>query len=432
MDVSGERLGAGGTLLALYLGTSPVYWFASLPVAAISAVKYLLVACAVVTIWVRSVRSGRAALPFDLTGPPGLVFALLVMSTGFVQSDVQAVASVFYDVALAFLFMWTAYLYVLNGGNALGMLRLASIVILPFCALVVLAGVLGFPAWQSPFLGYPYTIADSGLGGVRTGWSVGVSLFVPVCLLTAEYIGRRSPQRGTSFALASLGLIVGSQLVTGGRSGLLASMLVLIVWQIIRPTKRWIWLIPALAGALVALDWTWIFLRLRIDSLSGPLSYEQLETFSSGRLDVYVAAIEAFLSRPFTGFGFAHTGLSGIPSSGAIHNAWLRLGVEAGALGVIGHLVLAIAFAGKGFLLYVNAKRSRCPASGFQSLGLAVALVVVALLVTSMFEPGLFFGTFQIRAMLFGVVGIGSAYGVHWAEVGNTRSADCDGSDAER
>lgn len=410
MNGASERLDFGGTLLAIYLGTSPVYWFASIPVPVISAIKYVLVMGAVAVIWVRAVRSGKASLPFDLAGPPGFIFALGVMTTGFLQSDVQTVASVISDVALAFVFMWTVYLYVRNGGSAIGVLRLASIVILPLCALVVSAGVLGVPAWESPFLGYPYTIADSGLGGVRTGWSVGVSLFLPICLFTADQLGRTSPFRGMLFALLSVMLIIGSQLVTGGRSGLLASMSVLAVWQLLRPTRRWIWLLPVLAGGLIALDWSWVILRLRVDGLLAGLTYEQLETFSSGRLDVYAAAIEAFLARPLTGFGFDRLGLSEIPSSTIIHNGWLRLGVEAGLPGVLGHFAMVVVFAKRCLFVYTNAKRADHPATGLEAMGLAIVLVLVALLVCVMFEPYLLFGTFQLKALLFAAVGIGSAY----------------------
>ena len=409
----GARLDLGGTFLAVYLGTSPVYWFANVPVQLVSAIKYVLVAIAVMAIWIRIVRLGRIILPFDLTGPPGLVFALFSMSTGFLQSDVGVVASRFYDVALAFLFIWTMYIYVLNGGSAIRVLGLASVVILPFCALVVSAGLLGIPNWPAPFLGSGFTIADTGLGGVRTGWSFGVSLFLPICLVTSEQIGRASPRHGLLFVVVSTVVIVGSQLVTGGRSGLVASLIVLVVWQLVRPIRRWAWLLPAYSGALLALDWAWVSWRLRFDILSGGAGYATLNRFSGGRLDVLAAAVDAFLAKPFTGYGFEQTALKGIQTAGFIHNGWLRIGVEAGVLAIVGHLVLAGAFIVKGFQVYVHANRGRGSESMLAALGLGVMLVIVATLTVSMFEPGIFFGTFQTRALLFAGVGAVSAHAAH-------------------
>ena len=113
------------------------------------------------------------------------------MSAGLFQSDVPDILRQVTDLVYSFAFLWTVYVYILSGGSIFDVARIATCLIFFFCLVVLSSGLLGFPNWQSPFLGGHFTLADTGFGGMRTGWSIGISLFLPFALMTAASFGRR-------------------------------------------------------------------------------------------------------------------------------------------------------------------------------------------------------------------------------------------------
>lgn len=400
-----SRLGFHGILLALYIGIAPVYWFAGIDPGPANIVKTFLVATAVVAVWLRVVRSGRAALPFGMVGPPGMVLVVGTMSLAVFQSEIAVAAARLTDVAIGFAFLWTVYLYVSNGGNAVRLLGVGSSLILPFCLLVVSSGLIGIPNWPSPFLGSGFSLADSGFGGTRTGWAAAVSMYLPMCLMAGKVISIRNPRAGTAFSVSAVLLIAGSQLVVGGRTGLLASLLILTVWIALGQLPRWGWALPLLIAVLLSIDSTWIVERLRFDRLSSGVTLESLDRFSASRLTILSVSYDLFRDRPFLGYGFDNVYVDGL----SIHNGWLRLGVEGGVLAILGHIAVAVSFCLKPITLLTRGSGQEVDASVNRPLGLSILLTVAAALVVSLFEPGVFFGTFQIRALVFAGVGAASA-----------------------
>lgn len=403
------RLGTGGLLLAVYLGTSPIYWFWSIPLQVLSMTKAILSVLAIVIIWLPIFRNRRLRLPKGLCGATGMLLLFLSMTVGFFQSDFEIIIIQTSNIVMGFVMLWTTYYYSKFGGNIIKVFSIAFTILLPFCALVISARFLGFPNWESPFLGFPFTLADTGFGGVRTGWSLGVTLFLPFVLMYAEITGlkHKSTIRWAVYVAILIILIIGSQLAVGGRSGLVGSLVVIGFWIVVGKKMRWLWVMPILLIVFFILDLDWLFEHLRFDRLGGVQNFEDLDHFSASRVGLNKTALNLILNRPLFGYGFGPIHISGISRAEVIHNLWLKMGVQAGILTPLIFGIIVVEFGRKALIFNLKI----CSKDSINSASWAFSMALISTLgagvILSMFEPNALLGTFQPSAMWWAAAGAG-------------------------
>ena len=228
-------------LLSVYLGLAPVYW---LPIPLIGGadnrfplliVKFLIIAggvgIALASDWMRS----RFRFPGLLLGPLGFALLFVLSLPGVIQSASARTSIQFVlDVIFAALFLWCFFNLTRRGPSVFAVFKRAFIILTALAAVaavVVLASAddLYPHRWDSGF--------ESGFGNKGSGWSISLSLYMPVALMfiiTWEGVNARvwSLLRG-----GAVYALFASQFISGGRAGLLTSLLVMAVFAAVRSTR---------------------------------------------------------------------------------------------------------------------------------------------------------------------------------------------------
>lgn len=393
-----------GLLLMLYVGTSPVYWFWTLPVEWINASKVALFLLACGSVWLVAMLRDRIRFPSGLAGPLGPVLLICLHFSAFIQSEPEVSLRRCMDIFSGYVMLWSIYLFIRMGGDIRKVLSGAGLLLLPFCALTITYTLFGFPDWSNPYSPYSVSRLGVGFGGERTGWSSGIALFFPIALLATAFNERLGPYKRLFGSIASVGLIIGSQLASGGRSGLLASLATVVVLSVSGRIPKTVCLLSALialAGYKLA-EPEWILQHLRLGRLEGVEALQDLDYFSAYRIEDFLLALRLVGEHPALGYGIADPELFGLRRE--IHNVWLRMAMQAGIL----------APACFGAIVYVLIRNASCviahkrPTAGKEAsksiFGLTVFSTLLGGLIISMFEPNALIGSFQ-NSVLWWVAG---------------------------
>lgn len=379
-------------MLGVYLGISPVYWLPGVPVFILALVKLGIFLGLLVLVWVPKIASNRIVCPAGAFGWIYLIFLLAFSFAGFFQSEVSAILRHSQEILTGFVAMWTGYLLSRSGADVGRIASITFITLLPAATLTLLAGVLSWPSWVNPFLGAPFTISNTGLGGLRTGWSVAFALIFAFSILASEKSISDWPKHFRYFSLPLiLLLLIGNQVVVGGRSGILASFVVLCIWFARTSIRNFLWLALVLVILAIYIDTAWLFTHLRLDRLSENGSGD----FSAGRLVSNKIALDIISETPFTGVGVRSLDEPELQRTDLVHNLWLRLWIEYG-------LFVPLTFLFLNFGILVRAIK-KIFSLDHRSTELPYAKSLASLLaagfVVSMFEPRVLIGTFQTSAV---------------------------------
>ncbi|MGD0229333.1 MAG: O-antigen ligase family protein [Syntrophorhabdales bacterium] len=347
-----------------------------------------------------------------LAGPGILLFACL---GGIVQSDVSLSFQRIKDVLLCFIMLWTAFMYSRMGGDVSKVFFAAALIIAAHCFLVVSSKVIGFPDWRGPqeFSAFPLWV--SGFTGLRTGWSNGTALFVPILGAIAFEPNKRSlPTRAVS--LLALVSIVGSQVVVGGKAGMLASLLGLLLLLSFRGMRRYLPLYVAACAVVGICLAGYMYDQMRIDQAAQyRQSIGKIDRFSAGRVLNDIKGIQMGLERPIAGYGFdggsagplAVVGTTG-NQRGAIHNLWIRLFVESGIFPPVIFTLIAIIIyrhSKKVSIRYVYHSDPAQTGNGAVTVGYYGRIIILTGLVIANLEPAFLFGAFQASSAWWAVAG---------------------------
>jgi O-antigen ligase len=399
-------------LMMLYLGTSPVYWFPYLDVSLFSLLKFVLIALPVVLIWSISIANGRFLLPTGMIGPIGLLVLIVSATFAFAQAKEGLVVKRLMDMLLGFAMMWSFYLYSRNNADIHKILRNAAIIIAILCWITVFNRFLDMPAWRSPVVFGANPLSVSGFGALRTGWSNGVALFVPVLLLLLSDYRTTILSAVTSMAL--IAGIVMSQIIVAGRAGLLTSLAAVSIYAVFKLKKIYLVIAAAIVVILVITFFDFFVVQFRIDRLEGDgMSTEALDHFSAGRIESYLTAIKMAVESPLVGYGFGEA----IVGDREIHNFWLRMLVEGGMFLPLVFLVIVLAILKRVKAQMHMLKRMPATESATisrrlykaRSLYFCLFLILLGGLIESFFEPNIFLGSFQNTAIWWAAAGIALA-----------------------
>ncbi len=456
-------------LLSVYLGLAPVYW---LPIPLIGgednrfplfALKALIIAGGVFLALASDWTRGRFRFPGVLLGPLGFALIFVLSLPGVFQAASGATSLRFaLDIVFAALFLWCFYNVTRRGPGVFAVFRRAFVILTALAALaavVVLANAddLYPHRWTSGF--------ESGFGDKGSGWSIALSLYLPAALMfILSWEGVRARIWGILRG-AAVYAVVASQFISGGRAGLLASLIAMCVFAFARSSRVMVISVAVALIATVAIfgNTSWgRYLGLHlfpIDFISEPLRIESdVDPFpepapipaqvgaSSGttaagaggaggsgagsgasaprrpsefehRTDVFTASrvttirkgIAGIQERPFVGHGLRAENMltdrgevwGKNPPKVEIHNLWIKWGAYTGLAGPIWMAVIVIAIMRIGFNNLSVAwryARDRMAAA-------ALCLILVVGAVSTMFEPNVLVGSFQLTALWWAAAG---------------------------
>lgn len=382
-----------GIMLCIYLGLAPVYWVPVVSPQHLHAFKLTLLGAAVAIYWAYALLKKRIIFPPAWAGWGGFILLVAASTPGLLQASSNTLVERSFDIVMGYVMLWTAYGIFIELRQSRSVLALAGASLLMFSLITLLPLVHPVFSINAPPEFHRRSVQSIGFGGTRTGWSNALSLYFPLVFGYVAYKVRTSQRKFVGLA-AVAGIFLGSQLVVGGRAGLLGSLVAIFI--LIRPAVN----IVAGAGIAGTLGLSAYFLRdyiaahLRLDRIvSTSDTFQSLDNFSAGRLEGYVQALELIGTRPLLGHGFGEYTLEGL--SGEIHNLWLRLAVESGVVLPIILLVIAL-YLVTGMSSQYGRALWRAEERVWIS---ALEASMAAGLIVSLLEPNAILGTFQNSAM---------------------------------
>ena len=407
-----RKFGVKIWLLSLYLGTAPVYWLPGFTSSTVALGKISLFVAAIGMVFFPVIATGKINLPKGLWGPVGFGALIVLSMPGLAQArDVSSMTAFVVDILSGAVFLWCLFYLRQQGVDLLLIFRRSVIII---TCLSVVNKLTGFPDWHAPAdtMGVYEPLIQTGFGVSRTGWSNGLALYLPVALLLfVKGSGQGLLFRQVS-GLVIVGCLFGSQLASGGRAGLLASLLTIVAFVFItfpRWLKVFVIFILLLATLISSLLATYMIVlpegwntHLRLDRLPDKIdSVSDLDHFSAGRITGYFTAIERFWERPFLGHGNRQILVEYKNRQIEIHNLWLKWAVESGIFAPLFFFLMIL-------VVLLEATRSFAARTGKKSdqkAALMFGLIILLGIVVSQFEPNFLIGSFQNSAIWWAAVG---------------------------
>ena len=412
---SAHRLGP--ILLSIYIGLGPVYRLPGLEEIHLRVFKGALFVTALALVLLPPLLQGRLRIPAGLLGAPGFIGLVILSLPGLVQVREPSLAFSFVlDIGFGAVFLWCFY-WLARQGEQVGLILVRALWMAVALAAIHGGGALWETSGRNSF-------CEWGLKGVPifgarpAGWSIGLSLFLPVALLLPVSLSRLKPVFGTGGGVALSSTLAISQFISGGRTGILASLISLAVLAF--PQKsRWISL-AVLAGVVIVgvvlFDESCVrHLSLERLGNSAPAAFSdttpqeeeldlpnRLNAFSAGRLRGFWNGWERIREKPFLGHG-----LEGVLVEGTrrpwveIHNLWIKWAVYCGILAPLLFAIMVGAVFIKGIRLWVGSQQDSLQKSSTAVL----ILIVVAGIVATMLEPNALIGSFQYTAVWWAAAG---------------------------
>lgn len=400
--------GLGGWLLSVYLGLAPVYQLPGVDGELLRLVKGVLLVGGLAIVLLPPLLERRLRLPGGWLGPAAFLGLFALSTPGLVQARESVMVLTFLkDIALTAFFFWCFYRLAREGEDVRLVLVRAIGIMAALAAVALAETLLLWAVYGTPPLDQG-SVGIHGFGVKSTSWSISLAFFVPLALLpmTSSRGWRR-----LALAVAVAALLVASQVVSGGRTGLLGSLIAIVTAGLILSGSRWVAL-SLLAGLLiaggVALSRDAFSRHLSLDRLLADPSYVAedhwggatgLEAFSTGRIQGYETAIDMIARRPFRGHGIEQVvTVTPVGEHIEIHNLWLKWAAYGGVLAPFLFAVMAVAIVRDGAGLLRARGDGRLPA--------AMLLIVVLGLLATLFEPEALLGAFQYTALWWAAAGV--------------------------
>ena len=395
-------------LLSLYLGLSPVYRIPGLSEEDLLLFKAAVITAGVSLVLLPPLIRGRLTLPAGLLGPLGFLGLVLLASPGLLQSRDHALALMFVaDIAYGAAFAWCFYRLAREGRDVNLVLLRALAILAVFAAIHVAVAMASIPGLMSRCEWDPGV--RSIFGAHYPAWSMSLALFWPVTVLLPVAARNTSRLSATLTGAALAVLFLGVQFISGGRTGIMASILSVAALTFFRSSRLLALLMAAvvLIAGVALLD-EQCSRHLRLERLSLLFAANEdvpraLNTLSTDRLEGYRAAVRSVSERPWLGHGLGQILVEGAhQSSVEIHNLWLKWAVYCGILAPLWFAVMVGATAFKGLRLLADRRQA-----SDQRASIAVLLLVLACgIFASLFQPNALLGSFQYTSIWWAAAGI--------------------------
>lgn len=371
-----QRASSLAILVSVFVSIGPIYWAPFLPLPILNAVKIALFALIILIAILRT----RSITAFYFPGGKTVFFILagilLLSLPGYFLSDFTSWIYRIQSILQVILFMYCCG--VLAKDNELEITALYAARIFFVFSFASLVAMLTVPNFVSP-LNEGLTLENTGFGGSRTGWSPTIAVFLPWAYAT---------QLTTSvISLLIVAAMISNQFIVQGRTGIVAVILTFLCWGIFTRRMKIIFA----GGSIIAGIAIFSILnqdQIRIDT-QDLSSWEGIDVLSTGRLQQYIYAMDLLIQHPLTGIGVDKFMYG--DAAWNLHNEPLKLAIESGVSVLILMLLLMLFAIRRG----VRAFRSN---NGMKA---AAVLTIISANVITLFEPEVFFGSFNKGAFIW-------------------------------
>ncbi len=436
-------------LLSLFLALGPVHWLPGISRDFLRTLEWAIFVVALGLVFGAELTRGRLPFPKGLLGPLGFTGFLILWIPGFLQATGPLQVVYFISkVCISALVFWCFFCISRSSDVVATIFRRAFILIWVLACVHLINILVNSFEWGS-ICGWDYSHGSTdtvGFGETYTGWSIGLAMFIPVSALFALSSHRKWSLPWKVFGLrwllpwkvfgviGAVGLLI-DQFVSGGRGGILVSILVAAAFVLI-PSVRWLALIVVMAGLFVGISYldTSCYKHARLDRLGSVgssfgakkpdlvrpdlVAKTRLDNLSAHRIQGYVHGLEKIQERPFFGHGLKQVMLdTRWGTQTEIHNLWLKWATYTGVLAPLFFLTMVLLILRSGWQIL----RDRLATTEERGEAAVLALIVLAGLAISMIEINLPLGSFQLTAIWWAAAGslVGTAkrsYTNRWGE----------------
>jgi len=334
----------------------------------------------------------------------GFIALLLLWLPGLTRAADPSLALDFiFKLAACALFFWCFYCLARDGGDVLAIFRRAFVILVCLSAITLLRVILHTADWQNSCLWHPDYIV--GFSIRTTAQSATLAFFVPLAALLFLPVSQGQRLRWRAVGILGLLVLVGSQLVSGGRSGILASLMVLAAFLLLRSTRRLavaVMLMFLLVSPLYLNEsciWHFrlqpffeydpsrmeIYWQVTLSKYGIGVSdaVKLLNEISARRLHGYLIGLNSFLESPLFGHGMQQVILlnwdRGLTE---IHNLWLKWAVYTGIAAPLFFLFMVARILCAGWRLFRDKSKSVLE----RETAAVLLLILVVGLIISMLE----------------------------------------------
>ncbi len=402
-------------MLSLFLVLGPVHWLPGIPQGVVRVAEWLLIVPALGLVFASEFFEGRRPWPRGLLGPVGFGALLVLWIPGLARAaTLSDVVDFLIALCSSWAFFWCFFCVARDSGVVWVVLR-RSVAIMSVLAAVAL---IKDADWNNVGYGvYRVKETSGGLAASSTAWAMGLALFLPLTALPFAAIRRHRPPGWKSLSIIGALLIISSQFVVGGRSGLLASLFVIVGLVLFRSSRELaviVVLALLLGGTFVCLGQS-CTAHFGIDRLlddhnkavetepGGPAEVAAaVDRFSTKRVQGYALGVEEFAKSPLVGHGLRQFLVrKTAQGSVEIHHVWLSWALYAGVLPplVLLAMVVAILRTGRQVL------RDLCRPQSERTAATLLVLIVTTGLFLSLFEVQVPITYFHVSAIWWAAAG---------------------------
>jgi|GEM_PF-6672325 len=389
-------------LLILYMATAPIYWLPNFDYNLFKVIKLGIISLSLTGFLVFFfTRNIKLQTPKYYKIYIALVIILFIPF--FFKSKDIGESLIYF---LNFIFGLLSGLYVMNSPNLFcNKFKYYKIMYL-LIIIIVIPSILNFffqiPDWKPPevklqALGYRYNLWEAGFNTLRTGWTVSLCVYVPWSLVFVEKVKNKATYLVIVIALV-LPILV-AQFISGGRNGLSASLLAVLLILIKKFNLIYLIIITIVLFYLFLSFQNDLFIALRIYDDNG--GSKDINDISSDRTNMYATFFDTFFDSPIFGQGLSGSikfNQKNFGTSDEMHNVILRIFIDHGL--IFGIICLLFFLHNLIISLKIFFKRN------VKIIFQISSLTVIIGLFTTLFEPEIILGSFQITAIWWLSLGI--------------------------
>ncbi|MFA0436154.1 O-antigen ligase family protein [Vibrio breoganii] len=299
-------------LIIAIIGIGPVYWFIGIDYSIFQAIKYLLLALLLSNCFrVATIEPSLDIRTFIFIF---ILLSLVCISSFNIFSELSQVFSALfpfiYILAISIVFKKSLLIRNID----IVVLGIASITfIYTFIFVIIVSALPNFPS-QVSILPLKYT----GFAFTRTGWSGTLSSFVVFSLYFLNVL--KFSRKNKILILTTVFMVIYAQFISGGRGGLLTSLIALSIFVFYDFKSNFIKWLPIIAGFLFLI--VSMYAKGDLDLI---LRVGNTADVTAGRFEQYLLSVELIFEKPLLGWGF-NGYLEEFNENGIdvhVHNVWI-------------------------------------------------------------------------------------------------------------
>lgn len=374
-------------LWLVYFSIAPVYWLPGVDGREFLLFKTAMIVSAVCFSFLFIIIS-NTSLHTGFIGVSGFLLLFFLCIPGFLGGDMASVKQVAANLSYSTCIFIIFSSFAVYSERIIKWMAFSAIPIVGFSLYSSLAYYGLVRDYSSPFALGGLPVSVSGFTGLRTGWSNGIAMYVPILLLL--FFRWKNIIIFLCVALGVAG-IFSSQLVTGGRGGMLATVVGLLLVIFLGRSKLMKFIVPVVLVVLAIELMPYFSDHLRLNRIEDGVGLKELNHLSAGRLGSYLYALDLFMGNPVFGGGFGNSDVQGH----SIHNVWLKFLADTGLLFVITFLYM--------FIKVIKNTRKYLSEN---YLSVILTAVLIEGMLSSMVEPSMILGSFQNSAIWWASFGL--------------------------